>query len=137
MNEEENKEINSREDCEWFGVRTPQKPCGQCNKDCQYNAGYGKVEDYKKEIERLKEKIQNDCISKKALVCGTGNEKATKELLTANNVIQQAIKEFANKLSDRFYKLNEKPYDKLHNFEIDDLVNAEIDILLKEYGIGE
>lgn len=31
------KEIKSIEDCKWFGARTPQKPCGQCDKNCQYN----------------------------------------------------------------------------------------------------
>ena len=87
-----------------------------------YNAGYGKVEDYKKEIARLKDVVMfGKCIN-----CKIFEEMEQK-------LKQRAIKEFCERL-----KLDFTPYivrDFATNCEINP--NLVIDDLLKEYGIGE
>lgn len=58
------KEIKSIKDCKWFGAKTPQKPCGQCDKNCQYNDNETQ-KDYQKEIEEITNisKIICNCIA--------------------------------------------------------------------------
>lgn len=46
------KEIKSKEDCKWFGIRTIQKPCGQCDKNCQYNDNKTQ-KDYQKDLDEI------------------------------------------------------------------------------------
>lgn len=140
------QKINGSSDC--YGCVHSDEYGHTCNLEGNIaqalsNAGYGEVEDYKKEIERLKEENQElrmelshreqDLIHADEKVFYREQNCIFKE----NEIQKQAIKEFATKLSDKFYKLNQKPYDTLHNFEIDDLVNAEIDFLLREYGVEQ
>ena len=87
-----------------------------------YNAGYGKVENYKKEIARLKEENERLKIQLEQANCGIVNCSG------CAMVEQQAIKEFAKRIIG-------------HTFEEDNwswtLSKENVDDLLKEYGIGE
>lgn len=116
-----------------------------CGNDKSENlADFCRIEEYKKEIERLKEEIMNNFISKQAIITGIGNKEGTKLLLTANRVIdeakQEAIKEFSEKLKTKFD-------EQKHFYEVAEISHRDISLvalntaykmlndLLKEYGI--
>lgn len=45
--------MENKETCQWFGVRTIQKPCGTCGKDCIY--AQIKSKEYKEMVEHFRE----------------------------------------------------------------------------------
>ena len=145
MNEVEKKEIEEMartmgkckkykncEDCieaykKVLGKKAKLKDCElYCEATTLYNAGYGKVDDYKKEIARLKEKTS-------FIITARQDGKSSQVRNYICKIEQQVIKEFCERL-----KLDFTPYivrDFATNCEINP--NLVIDDLLKEYGIGE
>lgn len=154
MNEIEKKEI---EEMARINCNRTYKNCSDCIeeskkilsnvklKDCEcycfaeavYNAGYRKVEDYKKELIKLKEENERLKVGK-TIVLFIDEQEVKKKIdktikYDVDKIKQQAIKEFAKCLYDKYGKYCSEYYYP----EIIELTHKELDYLLKEYGIGE
>lgn len=117
--------INDCETCELLNDKCQCTLSGMLSKSL-YNAGYGKVEDYKKEIERLKNENDKLC---QGIYFGTGEQFCEK----LKEIKQQEIKEFAEKLKDKFNGYEATSYNGYEEGWHD--LQEEIDDLVKECGV--